>query len=244
MNFTLIVPYYRNPAMLRRQAEEWAQYPPEVTVVVVDDGSPSPWSADDVLAGGRAPGARVEVYRIDVDIPWNRNGARNLGTFVAETKWILHVDVDHVLPVASARELATRVFDPEKWYRFRRFRVGAADETRQKDALPPEAEFGEVKPHVDSFLCARAAFDAVGGYDEDYSGSLGGSAPFLKRMEKRFGEAVVLPYAPLHVYTTFAVADASDRTLSRDRSRFKKLRARKGDEAPRPGLRFPWHRVR
>jgi hypothetical protein len=239
MNFTLVVPYYRNPGMLRRQASEWIDYPDQVSVVVVDDGSPQD-KAEDVLPVT----CRAAVYRIEVDIPWNRNGARNLGSHVAETQWILHVDVDHVLPVQSARELVGRTLDPAWWYRFRRFRVGRADETRQKDSLPADAEYGEVKPHIDSFLCRRKLYYEAGGYDEDYSGSLGGSAPFLKRMESLVGEPSVLPYAPLHVYTRHAVPDASDLHLSRDRSRFKKLRRRKRDEIPGPSLRFPWHRAR
>lgn len=244
MNFTLVIPYYRNPAMLRRQALEWQDYPADVKVVVIDDGSPEP--AVDAILGSMAPAYadRAEFYRIDVDIPWNRNGARNLGTHVATTKWVVHTDIDHVMPALTARELAERVFDSSRWYRFRRFRVGKADDTRMKDSLPRDCEYGEVKPHVDSFLCTRSAYQAVGGYDEDYSGSLGGSAPFLKRMERIFGEAIVLPYAPLHVYTRHTVPDASDLHLSRDRSRFKELRARKGDSAPASQLRFPWHRVR
>jgi hypothetical protein len=77
--FTLIVPYYRNPVMLREQIKAWEDYPDAVSIILVDDGSPEP--ALEVVRE-HAPAAllpRLTLYRIDVDIPWNRGGARNLG---------------------------------------------------------------------------------------------------------------------------------------------------------------------
>ena len=242
MSFTLIVPYYENPSMLRRHVEQWRRYPEAVKVIVVDDGSPR-HPALEVIPGD----VRAAVYRIDVDIPWNRNGARNLGTRVAETNFVLHTDIDHVLPVSTAeRLLSTEDLDASHWYRFRRWRVGKADDTRMKDALARDCELGEIKPHNDSFICARDLYWEAGGYDEDFSGSLGGSAPFLSWMKKIAGEAIVLPLA-LHVHTKHSVPDASDTTLSRDRTRFERLRAEKrraGDKRPTDHVRFPWHRAR
>ena len=239
--FTLIVPYYRNPEMLWHQAMVWAGYPPEIEVIVVDDGSPEPAAA--VLP----PDCRAALYRIETDIPWNRNGARNLGAHVAATPWILQTDIDHLLPVESAKWLAeTFTADPACWYRFARFRRGRADATRRKDALPDDAEFGEVKPHVDSYLCRRDLYWRIGGYDEDYSGHLGGSAPFLAKLAAA-ARCHLLGLAPLHVVTRPAVPDASDTTLSRDRGPYEALRAQKraaGDPDAQNPLRFPWHKVR
>lgn len=237
---TLVVPYYRNPLMLAHQARLWALYPGALRVIVIDDGSPEP--ALDALPSG----CRAAVWRIDVDIPWNRNGARNLGAHVAETEWLLMIDIDHVLPVDDARRLVARPLDPLRWYRFRRFRVGRADETRRKDALDPESAFGEIKPHIDSYLCHRALYWSVGGYDEDYSGSLGGSAPFLKKLAAA-APCEVLKDLALHVHTRDSVPDASDLHLSRDRSRYERLRrekAKAGDPTPVNPLRFSWHRAK
>lgn len=243
-SFTLVIPYYDQPAMLRRQDEEWRGYPDAVRVVVVDDGSPE-HPADAVLPADSV----AEVYRIGVDIPWNRNGARNLGAKVAKTPWILHTDIDHVLPVESSVELAStegRTLDSTAWYRLRRFRVGRADETRRKDALPEDCTFGEIKPHVDSFLTTTELYWRAGGYDEDFSGSLGGSSLFLFHMEQEAGPAGLVQ-APLHVLTRSVVPDASEPKLSRDRSRYERIRAEKrraGNPKPASHLRFPWERVR
>jgi len=238
---TLIVPYYRNPAMLLRQAEEWARYPLGYRVIVVDDGSPSD-PAHEVLPDS----CTADVYRITTDVPWNRNGARNLGAHVSGTTWILHVDIDHVLTASQAVELKALELGDEKWYRFRRWRRGRADATRQKDALPDSETFGEIKPHIDSFLCPRKMYWRAGGYDEDFSGSLGGSSLFLQHMTE-IAPPEVLQEVRLEVHTTDSVPDASDIHLSRDRSRYARIRAEKraaGDPKPSDWLRFEWERMR
>lgn len=240
-DLTLIVPYYRQPAMLLLQASVWEKYPPCIRVVVVDDGSPVDPAAEVIQTFSRA-----QFLRVLVDVPWNRNGARNLGTQFATSDWVLHTDIDHVLHERDAWALAKQGLDPHRWYRFTRYRVGRADETRKKDDLPPDQDFGPIKPHVDSFVCTRDAYWKAGGYDEDYSGSLGGSAPFLGHMTREHGEARLLPIA-LHVHTRHSVPDASESHLSRSRERYEALRAWKkahGDPKPISHVRFAWERVR
>lgn len=240
---TLIVPYYRNVEMLKRQLAEWRKYPQEIAIVVVDDGSPEP--AADVLRGSDG---LVSLYRIGRDIPWNRGGARNLGTQAAMTEWIMHVDIDHLLMANDAATLVTKHWppDPEYWYRFRRFRVGRADATRRKDAIPDDAEFGEIKPHGDSYVCRRALYWSVGGYDEDYSGCLGGGSPFLQQLERAAPARMFHNDVPLHVYTRDRIADASDLSLSRDTSEYsrrRKAKERIGDTLAQNPIRFEWERV-
>lgn len=247
---SLIIPYYRNPNMLERQLKTWANYPPEVRAafqfIVVDDGSPEP--AEPIVSVWNKQGElNVSLYRIEVDIPWNRGGARNLGSKVAAHPWLLHMDIDHVLPAEYAAALVKRLpkLSDNLWYRFRRFRVGAADETRRKDALKPDATFGEVKPHIDSYLMPKDTYWRIGGYDEDYSGCLGGGSPFLKQAEGS-APVQVLQEIALYVYTRHACPDASDLTLSRDTSEYSRRRKWKEEikqtAAVRP-LRFPWKQV-
>lgn len=237
---TLIVPFYRNVGMLERQCEEWAKYPADIRVICVDDGSPEP--ARPII---EAAGAKCQLYRILIDKPWNREGARNLGSTVADTEWIMHVDIDHILPAESAQRLVDFVPSYRSWYRFHRYRVGKADETRNKDPIPRNVEFGKVKPHVDSFVCRKDMYWEAGGYDEDFVGCLGGSRPFLETM-KRVGNLELLPEnIPLHVYTRSVIKDASDWACSRDGSEFARRLAAKTkakDLRPRNHLRFEWER--
>lgn len=254
ISITCVVPFYRNPSMLRVHLHKWLQeYSPAVhakmKLLIVDDGSPEP-----ALGGPDAPfrcelrniGARL--LRIGVDIPWNRGGARNLGSTIAETPWLLHMDIDHILPPDSAERLAAGIdsFPTDRWYRFPRYRVGAADETRNKDAIPRDQKFGEIKPHGDSYLVRKDLYWCVGGYDEDYSGCLGGGSPFTKQLEKAARCEVLEPLIPLHVYTRDACFDASDLTLSRDTSEYsrrRKMKERTGKTKAQNPLRFPWAEI-
>ena len=226
--------------MLAKQVETWEGYNNRakafIDFVVVDDGSPEPAVVPEW----------VRLYRIHEDIPWNRSGARNLGVHVAETDWILHVDTDHVLPTGCADALLDFDFDPKCWYRFPRFRVGKADETRRKDKLDDDCEFGRVKEHIDSYICTKDLYWKAGGYNEAYSGCLGGGSPFLAELAK-VGECKILPEeVALHVYTRHVVPDSSIFTLDRDTSEYKRLRAeftREGCVKGSNPLRFDWSQV-
>jgi len=238
--FTLIVPFYRNVRMLRHQLQAWETYPREARIVLVDDGSPEP--AREVVEAHASPALleRLSLYRIEVDIPWNRGGARNLGTHVADTDWVLHVDIDHRLPAEMAWQLLGFDADRRRWYRFERFRFGRADATRRKDKIADDVEFGKIHPHIDSYLCTRELYWEAGGYNEDFSGCLGGGTDFLKRMEQ-----IALPDlvpAPVHlmVFTRSVAPDASDFSLSRDRTKGKQLQRQIAGRKPTSHLRFTW----
>lgn len=246
-DISLIIPYYRNFWMLRRHVDVWEMYSQEVLdnirIIVVDDGSPD-MSALSALQCVRKP-LPLELYRVNEDIPWNRGGARNLGAHVAKTKWLLHVDVDHTVPPDTMAALLDLKLDPAQWYRFNRWRVGAADFTRKKDDADPAAKFVEIHPHVDSYLITEDLYWKAGGYDEDYSGSLGGGTPFLRDLSRIVKPKVLSRSIPLHVYTTDSVPDASEIVLSRDTSRYSELnRQKRHGKLPKQNpMRFTWGRV-
>lgn len=244
---TLIVPYYRSPKMLALHFQEWVEYPPQFRFIVVDDGSPEP--ALPVFEPYRDTwfSERVSMYRIHDDIPWNRGGARNLGTAMASTDWVIHVDVDHLLPAGCAMSLLDEEVNQRRWYRFIRFRRGRADDTRRKDKIPDDCEFGQIEPHIDSYLITRKNYWRVGGYDEDYSGCLGGGSPFLKSLERKMGPPHMLSKnAFLCVYTRSECADASVSTLDRDTteySRRRKAKEKAGKTKAENPMRFTWSKI-
>jgi glycosyl transferase family 2 len=251
---TLCVPFYRQSQMLAKQLETWTSYDDETLerfkFIVVDDGSPEPamnvigehgagWMLDDT--------ERFQLYRIEKDIPWNRSGARNLASHVCDTDWLVHVDTDHVLPPESAKALLTTEVDPSHWYRFPRWRVGKADETRRKDSIPDDCELGRIHEHIDSYLCTRDLYWSAGGYNESFSGILGGGSPFLAELAKVGGEPKLLPVEiHLHVYTRSVIPDASVFTLDRDTSEYKRRKRELLNAGKLRGhdpLRFPWVQV-
>lgn len=243
MKFSIVIPYYRQPGMLAKQMQNWASYSAKArehfTLIVIDDGSPEP--AADVIK----PSDGVQLYRVAVDRPWGRNLARNLGANVCQTAWLLNIDIDHVLPPESADALLDIDVSPKNWWRFPRWRVGKADETRRKDAIPDSCELGQIKPHIDSHLMTRELF-MRSPYDHAYQGFLGGGSPFLKRMESIAPVKVLPDSVCLHVHTRHSVPDSSVTTLSRDTSQYSKLRKEKertGNTAPKMVLDFEWSRV-
>lgn len=245
MNFTFICPYYRQPQMLANQISAWELWPSVVPILVVDDCSPEP--ALDVIRAHASEQLRerLTLLRVDVDIPWNRNGCRNLGSSWARTEWIVHVDTDHVMTFPSAVKLLSWQPTGSHWYRFQRFRRGRADETRRKDAIADDVEYGEIKPHMDSYLTTKSHYWAAGGYDEDYAGCLGGGTPFTKELAK-LKPVDIAPYPVfVEVWTRSACADSSEHTLSRDTSEYARRRDAKqeaGNTRPKNPIRFPWHR--
>lgn len=244
--FTLLVPYYRQPEMLRRQIAEWEKYPAEVLIDLGDDCSHE--EAAPIVREVASPELRkrLRVFRTDVDRPWAREFVRNLLSKQAQTEWLLHVDIDHVLPAESASALLPIELDPKSWYRFPRYRVGKADETRRKDDIPDDAEFGKIKPHIDSYLVRGKRYWAAGGYNEEFIGVLGGGNEFLRRLELAAGPPHVLPESVcLHVYTRDKVKDSSDWACNRDTTPGKRLwlslKAEKKLGEPKT-LTLPWHR--
>jgi glycosyltransferase involved in cell wall biosynthesis len=239
--FTLCVPHYRQPHMLREQLAVWEHYPSQIQIILVDDGSPEV-AADVVrLYASHALRRRITLFRVTVDVSWNRGGCRNLAAREATTQWICQIDIDHILKPDSAARLLAFEPDPAHWYRFRRFRVGAADDTRKKDTIPREATYGEIKPHIDSYLVKKSLYWRAGGYSEDFSGCLGGGSPFLAELGLIADVKMLPDDIALHVYTTDVVSDASVRTLSRDTTEYQRRKAamRGKTKGMRP-VRFPY----
>jgi len=238
---TLCLPYYRQPTMLRKQLEVMEHYPQQMRIAIVDDGSPEP-ALPIIKECSHGLRSRIDLYRVGVDLPWNRGGARNLASREAQTTWICHLDTDHVLPADCAARLLACEPDPKSWYKFERYRVGVADDTRKKDKADPKATFVKIHSHIDSYLVTKDLYWQAGGYNESFSGCLGGGSPFLAELTKVGGEAKTLPAdIHLHVYTQSVIADASVRTLSRDRTEYAKRKAAmRGNYRGKNPIRFQW----
>jgi hypothetical protein len=237
---TIILSYYSQPEMLRQQLSTIRFYPKDTKVIIVDDGSPV--TARSVIDRRTVRGIDLSLYRIIPDIPWNRSQARNLGTYKSITEWVLHVDIDHILPVDCVNSLLNYQLDRTHWYRFQRHRVGRADATRQKDQISPDATKGKIHPHHDCYLIRRDWF-MDSPYDERYSGCLGGGTPFIQRMIQLRGEPELLPdNIYLQVYTMNKVKDASV-NLDRDTTEYTRRREQIADARPEKMLCHPWDQV-
>jgi len=197
---SLVFAYYENPKMLELQWREISGYPTGVKkaleVIVVDDGSPS-----HPAAGVRRPRGLPQhsIFRLDRDVRWNQDAARNIGAHEAQAPWLLLTDIDHVVPEATLIKLVSSELDPEVVYSFPRIKFESGDERES---------------HPNSYLMTRDLYWAIGGHDEDYKGIYGKDFLFRKRV-LRFTREVPLEGAPLARVGTMTVPDAGSRTISR-----------------------------
>lgn len=233
--FTLVLPYFRNPGMMKVQLDRLRSYPDDlranVSLIVVDDGSPK-----EALEAFEAPDlVSVRTFRIDVDVRWNWLAARNIGHHFAATDWRLWTDIDHLVPEDTARWIVHGKANPKNIYRFSRVNYPKGD---------------PYKPHPNSWLMTREMFDATGGYDERFSGHYGTDGMFRDRCAKAAqgagGIVFQLPYN-LERVDREVIHDASTRHYERkapeDKEAVPRIRREieaSGDLTPRR-LTFPFH---
>lgn len=208
---SIIITYYGQPEMLAEQARIWRDYPKGVEVIVVDDGSAVPAEAEGCA-----------IYRVQKDIPWHQDGARNLGAHVATGDWLLLLDIDHVISATELRRLLglLRMLAGGTAYRPRR---------RLVDGAYPLARAANI------WLIRREDFWLVGGYDERLCGTYGTDMEFRPRLRRTLVEER-LPVV-LDVYRDKNIPDAATRGLDRTVVQPPKL------IGPPTVLGFEWSRV-
>lgn len=238
--FTLVMAYYDNPDMFGTQLLHCAALPVEMrkalTVIVVDDGSPT-WPALEAIdrIEDRFDVCRfdLQIWRMQCDVRWNQDACRNVGVREARTQWVLLTDMDHVVPRATWERLMGEKLNKHTVYRFGR--VSA-----------PNME--PYKPHPNSWAMTAKKYWQIGGYDEALAGNYGTDGDFLTRARAVAGEPIELPEALVR-YPREVVPDASTTTLERksleDKVRISNIiKARKAHPDWRPlHFNFPCERV-
>lgn len=205
--FTLIMAYYDNPQMLTAQYLCWCALPTEVCgnmhVIIVDDGSPRSPAEDVVKEWGPHRDilrtcATFKLFRIDKDIPWNQDAARNIGADQSSTDWMLLTDMDHMVPEPTWRRLMEGKLHPKTAYRFGRL------------TAPNMTPY---HPHPNSWAITQKTFWKVGGYDERLAGNYGTDGDILNRI--RLNARLDQLKEPLIRVPRDYIADASTTTLER-----------------------------
>ncbi len=197
---SLVFAYYENPKMLELQWEQISQYPSvvkeRVEVVIVDDASPL-FPAVKVPRGPNLP--RVRIFRIDNDVPWNQDAARNIGAFEARGTWLFLTDIDHIVPAETLKYLLTMEMETTDFYSFGRRKFGG---TEMRDS------------HPNTYFMARDLYWSIGGHDEDYAGIYGKDFLFRKRALK-ISREVLLETLLIDRVGSKIISDAGTRTITR-----------------------------
>jgi len=231
---TLCLPYYRNSGMLSLQFDRLGALPralkSQLELIVVDDGSP------DGEAQGREIGLPVRIFRIEVDVRWNQDAARNIAAHHAKHGWLLLTDMDHLVPRETLEVAIQRGLDKKTAYRFNRTTL---------ESLSPWTET-PYKPHPNSWLMTRALFDHMGGYDERFAGYYGTDAEFRDRLQQH--ARVEILGATITRVPRDTIPDASTTTYQRKAPEDRRILDIKAERALIPNwkplrLQFPYHEI-
>lgn len=234
---TVIMPYYENRGMLKQQLRHYdglsSAFRDNISVIIVDDGSPQAVAR----VGGWDPVRPwLRIFRIDVDIRWNQDAARNIGVKEAQTDWVILTDIDHIV---SAEALYATIHGT--------MQRGAAYRFTRVTALDLKGTVEPYKPHPNSFFLEKTTFEATGGYDERFAGHYGTDADFVERLER--SAPLLRLKEPLIRYPRDLIADASTTTYARkteeDGVNIRRIKAERkalGDWRP---LRYvnPWRQT-
>ena len=161
------------PEALYRLLRKAEQYPPELLdrmyFVLVDDGSPIPYEIPDFSLN-------FIWLKVQKDIPWNEEGARNLGVVYAKSDNVLLSDLDHEFPVETLRQLAESGPCGRNIYRFHRFNL----------------EGREINAHANIFFLSRARYVRFHGFDEEFAGGYGAKDVAFIKFQKYQGSRLKL----------------------------------------------------
>lgn len=226
---TLVMAYYENGKMLERHFKEWQSYPKkDFKIILVDDGS----KKDPALNHIKETQFPLELYRINVDIPWNQNGARNLGMTHADG-WCLITDMDHLLSKKQFETLYSLDLDSDIHYVPGRKKIN-----------------GEwYKRHPNSYVLTRTLYWKAGGYDESFSGYYGTDSTFRRQLISVSERIELQKKFYLTLFSRQDIKDASTRNYGRKGSEYQvgrnpELAERKRlGPPPIPPLNFPWERL-
>lgn len=224
---SLIVPYYENPRMLHVQLGEWDNWPEELKskteIIVIDDGSPIT-PITDAYCNIKA---KISLYRIHQDIPWNWIACRNIGAHHANGDWLMMTDIDHIVTGELLQYLHDMPVDPNCFY------VPSRVDGPKRTPNP--------KPHPNSYFMSKEFFWKVGGYDENYSGLYGTDGIWRRRCEA-VGKRVLLD-VPLVQYLPEHVADCRSNLERKSEAQRQAVLDVTAKGLPVKTLSFPYERV-
>lgn len=163
---TIALLYFAKPALLFRQLEVFATYPEqiqkELTILIIDDGSPPGLRASEYLNTTSYQSLfKIRLARITTERDWNIGGARNLAFYLVDTFRTLLLDLDIIIPWKAMQEsLSWPLYDSingtQLAHRFNRRRAD-----------------GSENKHPAVCMIRTDAYWENGGCDEDFCGSYG-----------------------------------------------------------------------
>lgn len=164
LGLTIVHPFYNEKKRFKIQLRNWRDYENEtkdcINIILSDDHSSVPLHT---YLEKRKIDFNLEVHRVKDNLKWSTPGALNLGIKNAKTDWIMIMDSDCLLTPDQIKHLLKLRPDNGFTYRFNRNRISN---------IPIAKDHKKFLPCT--ILFTREAYDAVGGFDEDFTGSHSG----------------------------------------------------------------------
>lgn len=124
---------------------------------IIDDGSPVPINLKKIPS-------HWSVYRVNEDIGWNNEGARNVLMETSMTEWNFLIDMDYMLLNSDLKKLIDIIpyLNKNKAYR-----ISAAPH----------------KQSINNILITKKVFNNIGGYDKAFLGMYGNDVTVLAKLK-------------------------------------------------------------
>ena len=169
-NITIIQTYYNERFYLETQIERWNNYNTPVNIILIDDGSQIEPAENVLKEHTLNDNINFSLYRVTEDIGFNSHGCRNLGARLAQSNWLLFLDIDYTLQPADLKRLQTETLDLNSWYE-----LNAKFKGR-----------GNTYMALNQFLIPRKLFLDSGGYDESFVPFHYGDRELLSHLERKY----------------------------------------------------------
>ena len=166
MKLTVVMTYYNQDKMLRKQIDNWNSYSKdlrdEVNFILVDDCSMKNSTEDFDFSSCEFD---LNVYRVTDDVYFNVPGAVNLGADKTQTEWFIKQDMDTIIPEETMSKLLELIESaPDKSiYKF--YRTNGTSISNANKITPGQ------------FMIRKDDFWSIGAWDEDFCEDYGMNDP-------------------------------------------------------------------
>ena len=226
---TIGLTYYDNFRLFEFNRDWYTkQKSDHIKFIVVDDASPvRPLTKEDMPPNW-------ELHRINEDVGWNNEGAKNLIMHLTDTQWTLLADIDHVLmpyciPLLPNLEKLKKTDAP-----FMRRLMNVQTDGKVTPNIDPIRQMA-----ANSYAITKDYFWELGGYDETLQGLYGYDGTMVKRLGKANHERMDVG---LHCFT-YGGGGSSWTREEKDESKAKCKIAGRTLQPSNERLRFTWQRL-
>lgn len=169
-NITIIQTYYNERFHLETQIERWNKFNTPVNIILIDDGSQIEPAENVLKEHTLNDNINFSLYKVTEDIGFNSHGCRNLGARLAQSNWLLFLDIDYTIQPSDLIRLQNETLDLNSWYE-----LNAKFQGR-----------GNTYMALNQFLIPRKLFLDFGGYDESFVPFHYGDRELLAQLEQDY----------------------------------------------------------